>query len=82
VYSKVWDVDDPFDRINNTMLDIALIDFNMAGPDNRLPGDDGEDAQAFTDDTDENGKATVTITVSMPQGDNYRTAAADYPNIW
>ena len=63
MYFKVWDVNDPLDRINNTMPDIALIDFNMAGPVIRLPGDDPEDLQAFADDTDENAKATVTITV-------------------
>ena len=37
VYFKVFDVDDPFDQVNNTMPDVALIDANMASLDNRVP---------------------------------------------
>jgi hypothetical protein len=73
VYFKVFDVDDPFDQLNVAMPDVGLVDANTSGPDNRPAG---ESIQLFTRTTGSDGKATVTLTVSMQPGNNYRAAAA------
>jgi hypothetical protein len=73
VYFRVFDVDDPFDQLNGAMPDVGLIDGNTSGPDNRPVG---EPIQFFTGTTGSDGKATVTLTVSMQPGNNYRAAAA------
>jgi hypothetical protein len=69
----VFDVDDPFDQLIGAMPDVGLIDGNTSGPDNRPIG---EPIQLFTGTTGMDGKATVTLTVSMQPGNNYRAAAA------
>ena len=78
IYFKVFDVDDPFDQVNNGMANVAVIDANMVGNDNR-------GAEAVTlpwsgqMTTDANGQARVTFTVSMQPGNNYRAVAATSP---
>jgi len=87
VYIKVWDVDDPFDQLHGpnavdpdpdtpgnqgVIPDVEIIDNDREGPDNRpVP----EQPMSFTGTTDENGEVTVTLTVSMQPGNNYRAAA-------
>jgi len=77
VYFKVFDVDDPFNSLPaySAMPNVSLIDGDTDGPDNR-----GTEAVALpwtaTDVTDESGKATVTFTVSMQPGNNYRAGAS------
>jgi len=74
VYLSVFDVDDSFDQINATMPNVGLIDTTpTSGPDNRPSG---EAVQSFTRTTDSAGKASVTITVTMQPGNNYRAAAS------
>ena len=34
-YCRVWDVDDPFDQLHADMPDVALIDDDEVGGDNR-----------------------------------------------
>ena len=77
-YSKVWDVDDPFDQLHgpdgaNDVANVGLIDNNMAGPDNRPTG---EAPRSYTADTGDDGRAVVTVEVSMQPGNNYRAAAS------
>jgi hypothetical protein len=73
VYFKVWDVDDPFDQNNPDMLNVGLIDNDASGPDNR-----GLDPAPYTYSapTDAEGKARVSVTVSMQPGNNYRGGAS------
>ncbi len=67
------DVDDPFDQNNPSMPNVALIDADAGGPDNRgTPGGLGQ----ATAPTDANGKAVATFTVSMQPGDNFRAVAS------
>ncbi|UCC31908.1 MAG: hypothetical protein JSU86_06445, partial [Phycisphaerales bacterium] len=73
VHFKVWDVDDPFDQNNPTMPDVALIDGDASGPDNR-GADPGVGTWSAT--TDASGEARVTVTVSMQPGNNYRAGAS------
>lgn len=81
VYFKVWDVDDPFDQLHGINFppgarrvhDVELIDNDLTGPDNRPTP---EAVQAFSADTDANGEAIVTVTLSMQPGNNYRAAAS------
>ncbi len=85
VYFKVWDVDDPFDQIHgpqgaNDIANVALIDNDLAGSDNRPVGETPWESPPVI--TDANGRATVTITVSMQPGNNYRAGASvDPPEI-
>ena len=55
------------------MPDVGIIDGDADGPDNRPSGE-----TPWTDSagTDEDGKATVTFTVSMQPGNNYRAGAS------
>ena len=78
VYFKVWDVDDPFDQFHgpdgaNDVPNVRLIDNNMAGSDNRPSG---EAPRSYTADTGADGRAVVTVEVSMQPGNNYRAATS------
>lgn len=85
VYFKLWDVDDPFDQIHGPLgaddvPNVAEIDNNQAGPDNRpLPG---EAPMTHTATTGPDGTATWTITVSMQPGNNYRAAASALSDVF
>jgi len=76
VYFRVFDVDDPFDQLNPSMPDVGLIDDDMSGGDNRPVGSPDPAVGTYQAVNDANGKATVTITVSMQPGNNYRAAAS------
>ena len=78
VHLKVWDVDDPFDQNNPGFADVALIDNNTNGPDNRpLPGEQPWTATAVTGANGQpNDEASVAFTVSMQPGNNYRAGAS------
>ena len=73
VYFKVFDVDDPFDQLHPNMPNVSLIDSDTTGADN---GPTGEQPWTATGTTDGNGKATVTFTVSMQPGNNWRAGAS------
>jgi len=68
VYFKSWDVDDP--STNSSPVDTN----GSAGADNRNGGAGTLSAASAT--TNAGGEATVTLTVSLRPGDNYRGAAA------
>ncbi len=84
VYFQVWDVDDPFDQIHgpggaNDVPNVNLIDNDTSGPDNRPVG---EAPQTFSVPTGADGKARVTLTVSMQPGNNYRAAASCIEDVF
>ena len=70
---RVWDVDHPFDQDNAATPDVQLIDDDTTGPDNRPSG---EAPRSYTADTGADGRAVVTVEVSMQPGNNYRAAAS------
>jgi len=76
VHFRVWDIDDPFDQNNPGMPGVEVIDDDAVGGDNRIPS--GADPALVTDsaETDANGEARLTITVSMQPGNNYRAGAS------
>ncbi len=74
VYFKVFDVDDPFDQNHSNMPGVESIDDDTEGGDNR-----GSDLAVGNDHaiTNEYGQASVTLTLSMQPGNNYRAAASN-----
>ncbi len=73
VHFRVWDVDDPFDQNNANM---AIVDGNTTGPDNRPSGGSDPAVGSHQGVTNADGEATVLITVSMQPGNNYRAGAS------
>ncbi|MCH8879966.1 MAG: hypothetical protein IID34_08795, partial [Planctomycetes bacterium] len=73
IHFRTWDVDDPFDQNNPDMPNKELIDNDTSGPDNRGPEPGVGQWSAVTDAF---GKASVTVTVSMQPGNNYRGGAS------
>jgi len=82
VYFRVFDVDDPFDQLNACdpadpdkpcVANVGLIDSNTSGPDNRPTP---EPPRFYSVPSDENGQASITVTVTMQPGNNYRAAAS------
>jgi len=78
VYFKVWDVDDPFDQLHgpgsaDEIVGVELVDDDQVGGDNR---GGWTDPYTDSDQTDETGRAEITVTVSMQPGDNYRAGAS------
>ncbi len=87
VYFRVWDVDDPFDQVYGPngapgdgvqpVAGVELIDNDESGPDNRMPSGEPDPAVGrYAAQTDDNGRAVVTIEVSMQPGNNYRAGAS------
>ncbi len=77
-------MDDPFDQIHgpagaNDVPKVNLIDNDTAGPDNRPVG---AAPQTFSAPTGADGKARVTLTVSMQPGNNYRAAASCIDDVF
>ena len=67
-------MDDPFDQNHPDMPSVYLIDGDTVGGDNR-----GGDPAVGNDQaiTNEYGQASVTLTLSMQPGNNYRAAASN-----
>jgi len=68
VYFKDFDVNDPFDQINNDMPNVGLIGSNMAGPDNR-PGSEGP--WGFTETTDAQSGTVQGVPTFSPYRDRF-----------
>ena len=84
VYFRVFDVDDPFDQVHGPggagteIANVQLLDSSpTAGGDNRGSSTGLGFVGPVTTDAD--GKASITLTVSMQPGDNYRAAASVIP---
>ena len=78
VYFKTFDVDDPFDQNNPNLANVSVVDNNTSGPDNRGGLDPGVGLWNFV--TDQQGKASIAVTVSTQPGNNYRAAASTIQN--
>jgi len=78
----VFDVDDPFDQLNACdpgdpdkpcIANVDLVDGDTSGPDNRPTP---ESPRFYSVPSDADGRASLTLTVSMQPGNNYRAAAS------
>jgi len=86
---RIWDVDDPFDQLYGPLhrdgveeiANVSVIDSNTLGNDNRGVAPCISNPCLRTASTDEDGKATVTISMSLKPGDNYRAAATCLPYV-
>lgn len=77
VHLRVWDVDDPFDQNHPSMHNVAVIDNDAAGPDNRLTSGTVDPAVVLgSETTNGSGVARMTVIMSIQPGNNYRGGAS------